>query len=168
MAAFNLELHTGKTRLIEFGRFAAANRKRQGKGKPETFDFLGLTHFCDKMRTNGRFIVGRKTQSKRMRAKLQEIKAELPRRMHAPVPETGRWLRSVVQGYYNYHAVPRNLPMMKRFTRAVLRCWWKSLRRRSHKSNCDWHRFYTRLARRWMPALRIMHPYPERRLCVTT
>lgn len=168
LAAFNLELHPEKTRLIEFGRYAAANRKRQGEGKPETFDFLGLTHFCDTTRTNGRFIIGRKTQSKRMCAKLKEIKAELRRRMPAPVPETGRWLRSVVQGYYNYHAVPRNLPMMTRFTRAALRYWWKSLRRRSHKSTCDWQRFYRRLARRWMPALRVMHPYPEHRLCVTT
>ena len=88
--------------------------------------------------------------------------------MHAPVPETGRWLRSVVQGYYNCHGVPRNLPMMKRFTRAALRHWWKCLRRRSHKSNCDWRRFYTRLARRWMPTLRVMHPYPEHRLGVRT
>ena len=168
LATFNLQLHPEKTRLIEFGRYAAANRQGQGKGKPETFDFLGFTHFCAKTRKRGRFIVGRKTQSKRMRAKLMEIKGELRKRMHGPVPETGRWLRSVVQGYYNYYAVPRNLPAMKRFTRAVLRLWWKSLRRRSHKSNCDWKRFYHRLARRWMPALRVMHPYPEHRLCVTT
>ena len=168
LAAFNLELHPEKTRLIEFGRYATANRKRGGKGKPETFNFLGFTHYCAKTRTRGRFIVGRKTESKRMQAKLRELKAELRRRMHAPVPETGRWLRSVVQGYYNYHAVPRNQAAMKRFTRALLRLWWKSLRRRSHKSNCDWQRFYRRLARRWMPVLRVMHPYPEHRLCVTT
>jgi RNA-directed DNA polymerase len=168
LAAFNLELHPEKTRLIEFGRFAAANRQRRGKGKPETFDFLGFTHFCDKTRTTGRFIVGRKTQSKRMRAKLKEIKGELRRRMHAPVPETGRWLRSVVQGYYNYHSVPRNRRALQAFTHAVLRLWWRSLRRRSHKSRCDWQRFYHRLAHRWMPDLRVLHPYPEQRLCVTT
>jgi group II intron reverse transcriptase/maturase len=168
LAAFNLELHPEKTRLIEFGRYAAANRKRHGKGKPETFDFLGFTHFCGKTRTRGRFIVGRKTISKRMRAKLKELKDELRRRMHAPIPETGRWLRSVVQGYYNYHAVPRNQAALKCFTRALLRLWWKSLRRRSHKSRCDWTRFYRRIARRWMPALRVMHPYPEHRLNVTT
>ena len=168
LAAFNLELHPKKTRLIEFGRQAAANREQAGLGKPETFDFLGLTHFCDKTRKRGRFIVGRKTQAERMRAKLQEIKDELRRRMHEPLPETGRWLRSVAQGYYNYHAVPRNFPAMKAFARTALRLWWKSLRRRSHKSDCAWDRFYHRVARRWMPAPRIMHPYPEHRLRVTT
>ena len=100
LAAFNLQLHPEKTRLIEFGRYAAANRKRRGESKPETFDFLGLTHFCAKTRTRGRFIVGRKTQSKRMRAKLAQIKMERRKRMHQPVPETGQWLRRVVQGYY--------------------------------------------------------------------
>lgn len=168
LMAFNLELHPGKTRLIEFGRFAEQNRKQQGKGKPETFDFLGFTHFCDKTRTRGRFIVGRKTQAKRMRRKLQGIKIDLQKRMHEPVPQTGQWLRQVLRGYYNYHAVPRNLPAMKRFTRAVLRLWWKSLKRRSHKSNCTWERFYTRLARRWVPPLRVVHPYPEKRLFVRT
>ena len=168
LAAFNLELHPEKTRLIEFGRYAGANRQRKGKGKPETFDFLGFTHFCAKTRKNGRFIVGRKTQAKRMRAKLIQLKRELRRRMHRPVTETGAWLRRVVQGYYNYHWVPRNGAAMERFTRALLRYWWKSLRRRSHKSNCDWKRFYHRIARRWMPPMRVTHPYPEQRLHVTT
>ncbi len=168
LAAFKLELHSEKTRLIEFGRYAEVNRKRKSEGKPETFDFLGFTHFCAKTRKNGRFIVGRKTQAKRMRAKLRQLKDELRRRMHRPVPETGQWLRRVVQGYYNYHSVPRNRAAMRAFTRALLRYWWKSLRRRSHKSNCDWERFYRRLARRWMPKLHVMHPYPEHRLSVTT
>jgi hypothetical protein len=168
MASFGLELHPGKTRLIEFGRYAKANRRRRGEGKPETFDFLGFTHYCGEKRAKGRFIVGRKTIAKRMRAKLRELKIELRRRMHRPVPETGAWLHRVVQGYYNYHSVPRNGAAMKRFTRALLRLWWKSLRRRSHKSNCDWERFYRRIARRWMPNLRVMHPYPEQRLRVTT
>ena len=137
-------------------------------GKPETFDFLGLTHYCAKTRKNRRFIVGRKTQSKRMRIKLQQLGEELRRRMHRPVPETGQWLRRVVQGYYNYHSVPRNGAAMRAFTRALLKHWWKILRRRSHKSNCDWQRFYHRIARRWMPKLRVMHPYPEHRLIVTT
>lgn len=168
LVAFHLELHPEKTRLIEFGRYAETNRKRKGKGKPETFDFLGFTHFCAKTRRNGRFIVGRKTQAKRMRAKLWQLKVELHLRMHCPVPETGQWLRRVVQGYYNYHSVPRNRAAMRAFTCAVLRYWWKSLQRRSHKSNCDWERFYHRIARRWMPKLRVMHPYPENRLTVMT
>lgn len=168
LAGFNLELHPDKTRLIEFGRYAEANRKRRGKGKPETFDFLGFTHYCAKTRKNQRFIVGRKTQSKRMRAKLKQLKEELRKRMHRPVPETGQWLRRVVQGYYNYHSVPRNGAAMRAFTQALLKHWWKSLRRRSHKSNCDWQRFYHRIARRWMPPLRVMHPYPEHRLIVKT
>lgn len=168
LAAFGLELHPEKTRLIEFGRYAASNRRKQGLGKPETFTFLGLTHFCGRTRKNNRFIVGRKSDSKRMRAKLAQIKIDLRRRMHRPVPETGSWLRKVVQGYYNYHSIPRNWHAMDKFTRAVLRMWWKSLRRRSHKSNCDWKRFYRRIARRWMPPLKVMHPYPEKRLIVKT
>ena len=168
LGAFGLDLHPEKTRLIEFGRYAQMNRKRKGKGKPETFDFLGFTHFCTRTRTNGRFIVGRRTQAKRMRAKLKQLKEELRRRMHCPVPETGQWLRRVVQGYYNYHSIPRNRAAMRVFTAALQRYWWKSLQRRSHKSNCDWERFYHRIARRWMPKLRVMHPYPEQRLNVTT
>lgn len=168
LAAFNLELHPEKTRLIEFGRYAAWNRQKRNEGKPETFTFLGFTHFCGRTRKSNRFIVGRTTESKRMRAKLAEIKISLRKRMHRPVPETGSWLRKVVQGYYNYHSIPRNWSAMDSFTRAVLRMWWKSLRRRSHKSNCDWERFYHRIARRWMPPLKVMHPYPEHRLIVKT
>ena len=103
-----------------------------------------------------------------MRTKLRELKEELRRRMHCPVPQTGAWLRRVVQGYYNYHSVPRSGAAMKAFTRAVLRNWWQSRRRRSHKSNCDWQRFSHRLARRWVPPLRVMHPCPEHRLHVPT
>ena len=168
LAAFNLELHPEKTRLIEFGRYARSNRRRKGKGKPETFDFLGFTHYCARTRKRGAFIVGRKTQTKRMRAKLRNLKGELRRRMHQPVPETGAWLRRVVQGYYNYHGVPRNGAAMRCFTQALLRTWWKTLKRRSHKAKCDWKRFYHRIARRWMPSMRVTHPYPEHRLHVTT
>jgi len=168
LARFGLELHPEKTRLIEFGRFATANRKRKGEGKPETFDFLGFTHYCRSTRKNGRFIVGRKTIAKRMRAKLKELKIELRKRMHRPVPETGAWLRRVVQGYYNYYYVPGNGVAMRRFTQALLRLWWKGLRRRSHKMRCDWKRFYHRIARRWMPPMLVMHPYPENRLSVKT
>jgi RNA-directed DNA polymerase len=168
LACFNLELHPEKTRLIEFGRYAEADRRRKGKGKPETFDFLGFTHYCAKTRKNRRFIVGRKTQAKRMRSKLRELEEQLRKRMHRPVPETGAWLRRVVQGYYQYYSVPMNGFAMARFTRALLRRWWWTLKRRSHKSNCDWKRFYHRIARRWMPPLRVTHPYPNQRLHVTT
>ena len=112
---FELELHPDKTRLIEFGRFAAENRKRRGEGKPETFHFLGLTHICGKTWKNGKFIVMRKTIRKRLIAKLNQVKAALRRRMHQPLAEVGRWLRSVVQGYFNYHAVPGNLPSLRSF-----------------------------------------------------
>jgi len=168
LAAFNLELHPEKTRLFEFGRYAGANRQRKGMGKPETFDFLGFTHYCTKTRKSGAFIVGRKTRSKRMRMKLSQLREELRRRMHRSVPETGAWLRRVVQGDYHDHWVPRNGTAMRRFTRALLGYWWKTLKRRSHKSNCDWTRFYHRFARRWMPPMRVTHPYPEHRLLVTT
>ena len=126
---FGLELHPDKTRRIEFGRFAEPNRKKRGEGKPETFDFLGLTHISGKDR-NGNFSLKRKTIAKRMRAKLQEIKQELRRRMHDPVEQTGKWLKSVMQGYFNYHAVPGNLGRLKVFHRRVQRLWRWALRRR--------------------------------------
>jgi RNA-directed DNA polymerase len=155
-----LELHPEKTRLIEFGRFAERNRKRRGEGKPETFDFLGFTHMCGRTRTAGRFTVKRKTIGKRMRAKLQEIRQQLRQRMHDAVPETGKWLRSVVQGYFNYHAVPGNGDRMQTFRDAVTRYWWWTLSRRSQKGRIDWERM-RRLVRRWIPSVRIMHPYPS-------
>jgi hypothetical protein len=155
-----LELHPEKTRMIEFGRFAESNRKRRGEGKPETFDFLGFTHMCGRTRTAGRFTVKRKTIGKRMRAKLQEIRQQLRQRMHDAVPETGKWLRSVVQGYFNYHAVPGNGDRMQAFRDAVTRYWWWTLSRRSQKGRIDWERM-RRLVRRWIPSVRIMHPYPS-------
>ena len=109
LAKFGLELHAEKTRLIEFGRFAAQNRKQRGEGKPETFTFLGFTHYCGKRRSDGSFIVWRETAKKRMVAKLRAIKAELIRRKHEPSAQVGEWLQKVVQGYYQYHAVPGNL-----------------------------------------------------------
>jgi len=155
-----LELHPEKTRLMEFGRFAASNRKRRGEGKPETFDFLGFTHMCGRTRTTGRFTVRRKTIGKRMRAKLQEIRQKLRQRMHDAVPETGKWLRSVVQGYFNYHAVPGNGKRLLAFRDAVSRYWRQTLRRRSQRSRIDWERM-ERLVRRWIPSVRILHPYPS-------
>jgi group II intron reverse transcriptase/maturase len=155
-----LELHPEKTRMIEFGRFAASNRKGRGEGKPETFDFLGFTHICGRTRTAGRFTVRRKTIGKRMRAKLQEIRQQLRRRMHDAVPETGKWLRSVVQGYFNYHAVAGNGKRLQAFRDAVTRNWRQMLCRRSQKGRVDWERM-NRLVRRWIPSVRILQPYPS-------
>jgi len=155
---FGLELHPDKTRRIEFGRFAEPNRKKRGEGKPETFDFLGLTHISGKDR-NGNFSLKRKTIAKRMRAKLQEIKQELRRRMHDPVEQTGKWLKSVMQGYFNYHAVPGNLGRLKVFHRRVQRLWRWALRRRGQPHRPSWARIL-RLTERWLPKPRVLHPYP--------
>ena len=164
---FNLSLHPEKTRLIEFGRYAATNRRARGEGKPETFDFLGFTHSCDRTYTGKRFIVLRQTISKRMRAKLKEIKEELRKRMHMAVSEIGKWLRSVVNGYYRYHSVPRNLKAMKSFYREIGLLWHAALSRRSHKANVDWRRMY-KIITRWIPTPYVTHPYPEQRFGVTT
>jgi RNA-directed DNA polymerase len=162
---FGLELHPDKTRRIEFGRFAETNRKRRGEGKPETFDFLGFTHMCGKTR-RGAFKVRRQTISRRMRAKLQEIKQQLRRRMHDPVPQTGEWLRSVVQGYFNYHAVPGNLLRLGVFRKRVTRLWRRTLLRRGQRRRLNWARM-SRLAERWLPRSRVLHPYPEQRFAAT-
>jgi RNA-directed DNA polymerase len=161
---FNLELHPDKTRLIEFGRFAVENRKRRGEGKPETFNFLGFTHICGRKR-NGKFAVLRQTMRKRMRAKLQGVKVELRRRMHAPVPEVGRWLGSVVRGHVRYYGVPRNQTAIGLFRAEVIKLWYRTLRRRSQKTRMNWMRM-SRLVRRWLPTVRVIHPYPEQRLRV--
>jgi RNA-directed DNA polymerase len=165
LGKFGLELHPDKTRRIEFGRYAEANRKRRGEGKPETFDFLGFTHMCGKNR-HGAFTVRRKTIRKRMRAKLQEIKQQLRRRMHDPVARTGAWLQSVVQGYFNYHAVPGNLDSLGIFRERVTRLWRWSLRRRGQRRRANWARIH-RLAERWLPRPRVLHPYPEQRFAAT-
>jgi RNA-directed DNA polymerase len=157
-----LELHPEKTRMIEFGRFAASNRKRRGEAKPETFDFLGFTHMCGRTRTTGRFTVKRRTIGKRMRAKLREIRQQLRQRMHEAVPQTGKWLRSVVQGYLNYHAIPGNGNRLQSFRDAVVRHWRWTLRRRSQTSRVDWERM-GRLVRCWIPSVHILHPYPSLR-----
>src|SRR5262250_1772168 len=133
LAKFGLELHAEKTRLIEFGRFAAQDREKRGEGKPETFTFLGFTHFCGKRRSNGAFTVWRKTAKKRMVAKLHAIKAELRLRMHEPAAEVGAWLRKVVTGYYQYHAVPGNIDRLSVFGQRLRRLWWITLRRRSQQ-----------------------------------
>jgi len=162
---FGLELHPEKTRRIEFGRFAEENRKRRGEGKPETFDFLGFTHISGKNRL-GRFTVRRKTIRKRMRAKLQQIKQELHRRMHDPVAQTGKWLLSVVQGYFNYYAVPGNLDSLAMFRERLLGLWWRTLRRRSQRDRFFWTRILA-LGRQWIPAPQVLHPYPALRFAAS-
>jgi len=166
LAKFGLTLHPEKTRLIEFGRFAARDRRRRGEGKPSTFDFLGFTHYCGKTR-NGKFAVRRRTMSKRLRRKLKEVKAELRRRMHDPIPEVGTWLKSVLDGHFRYYGVPHNKPALDAFRSEVARLWKRTLSRRSQKGYVTWERI-GRLKRRWFPSARIHHPYPDQRLCVTT
>ena len=156
---FGLELHPDKTRLIEFGRFAEENRKRRGEGKPETFDFLGFTHRCGRTRKEY-FHVQRETAGKRMRAKLKAIKQQLRIRMHAAIAATGKWLRSVVQGYFNYHAIPGNARRLRAFRDGVKRLWWQVLRRRGQRRPWTWERLAA-LASRWLPSPRILHPYPN-------
>jgi group II intron reverse transcriptase/maturase len=164
---FALELHPDKTRLIEFGPFAASNRKRLGQGKPETFDFLGFTHICGKKRSNGMFTVLRQTMRVRLQAKLKQVKIELRRRLHDPVPEVGRWLRSVVGGHVRYYGVPMNARALGVFRHQVAWLWYRSLRRRSQKTRLTWERM-RRLIDRWLPPARVCHPYPLRRLGVIT
>lgn len=164
---FRLELHPEKTRLLEFGPFAAENRKRLGQGKPETFNFLGFTHICGKKRSNGRFTVLRQTIRKRLQAKLSEVKAELRRRMHDPIPEVGTWLRSVVGGHIRYYGVPMNSPALHLFRFQVGRLWHRALSRRSQTGRVLWARM-RRLIDRWLPPARVCHPYPLRRLGVIT
>ncbi len=162
---FGLELHPDKTRRIEFGRSAEQNRKRKGEGKPETFGFLGFTHISGKDR-NGNFTVKRRTIRKRMRAKLREIKQQLYQRMHDPVAQTGEWLKSVVKGYFNYHAVPGNIGSLRVYRVRVIRLWRRTLLRRSQKHRLIWTRMH-RLAERWVPKPRPLHPYPERRFAAS-
>jgi len=166
MQKFQLELHPDKTRLIQFGRNAANTRKRLGLSKPETFDFLGFTHICGKTK-KGRFLVIRQTIRKRMQAKLQEVKTELRRRMHDPIPEVGKWLKSVVGGHIRYYGVPCNRYAIAHFRFTVGRYWHHVLERRSQKGRVTWDRM-KRLLRRWLPPAHICHPYPSRRMRVTT
>jgi RNA-directed DNA polymerase len=163
---FGLELHPDKTRLIEFGRFAASNRAARGLGKPETFDFLGFTHICGKGRS-GRFWLRRHTITKRLRAKLKQVKDQLLRRRHLPIPEQGRWLASVVRGHFAYYAVPGNARAINAFRVQVNRHWLRALRRRSQRHRLNWKRM-DRLVARWLPPVRIVHPYPEVRFAVRT
>jgi group II intron reverse transcriptase/maturase len=166
LAKFNLELHSDKTRLIEFGRFAAPNRAKRGLSKPETFDFLGFTHICGKTRS-GRFALKRTTISKRMRAKLHEVKDQLRRRRHDPIPDQGRWLASVVRGHLAYYAVPGNNKAARAFRDQATRHWLTALRHRSQRHRLTWVRM-SRLAARWLPPARVTHPYPNVRFDART
>jgi RNA-directed DNA polymerase len=156
---FALSLHPDKTRLIEFGRHVAARRDRRGLGKPETFNFLGFTFICGRSR-RGSFLIKRKTRSDRLRAKLAEIKAELRRRMHHPIPEQGRWLAQVIGGFFAYHAVPTNYAALGDFRAQVIWLWLRSLRRRSQKDGSLWERI-AKLANDYLPKPRILHPWPN-------
>ena len=161
---FELDLHPDKTRLIEFGRLADANRRSRGLGRPETFDFLGFTHYCRKDR-RGRFGLGRKPVAKRMNRTLRRLTEALRRRRHDDVVATGRWLGRVVKGWLNYYAVPNSIRYLLRFTRRLIRIWLRSLRRRSQKDRFSWQRLAALCATLW-PRVRIVHPWPDQRFAV--
>jgi group II intron reverse transcriptase/maturase len=167
MKKFNLELHPEKTRLLEFGPFAINQRQWRGEGKPETFNFLGFTHICVKKRSNGRFTVLRQTIRKRLQTKLNEVKAELQRRMHQPIPEVGKWLQAVVRGHIRYYGVPQNHNALWIFRFQVGRLWHRALSRRSQNGRVLWDRM-RRLIHRWLPMPSVCHPYPLRRMGVVT
>ena len=163
---FGLSLHPEKTRLIEFGRYASERRERRGAGRPEKFDFLGFTHYGGRTR-KGDFTIKRKSAASRLRAALRAIQVHLQRRLHAPVAEQGQWLRRVMQGWYNYHAVPGNIYALGRFHKQVACAWLRALRRRSQKGRrLTWARLQ-KLLGTWLPRPRILHPYPNQRLRVT-
>ncbi len=166
LAKFCLELAPEKTRLIEFGQHAVQRRRARGLGRPESFEFLGFTHTCAKTKS-GRFMLKRITISKRMRAKLREVNDELKRRRHQPIPEQGRWLASVVRGHLAYYAVPGNTDAVAAFRTQATRHWYRALRRRSQRSRLNWERM-NRLATRWLPPARPLHPWPNVRFDART
>jgi RNA-directed DNA polymerase len=165
MQGFGLELHPEKTGLIQFGRFAIEHRRRSGEGKPETFNFPGFTHICGSIHKTGRFTVMRKTIGKRLAAKLKIIKAELRKRMHEPIQGTGEWLRAVVRGYYNYHAVPGNFSRLRSFRHDVIRSWWQAVRRRGQRVLR--REVFDRIVAQYLPTPMILHPYPLERFRAT-
>ena len=163
--SFGLDLHPDKTRLIEFGRLARENRQQRGQGKPETFDFLGFTHYCTETR-GGRFQLGRKPVAKRMRRTLRRIKEALRRRRHDAVEDTAKWLGRVINGWLNYYAVPTTMRYLYRFVRSLRWLWWRELRRRSQKDRFDLAGI-DKLSATFWPRLKIRHPWPERRFAVS-
>jgi RNA-directed DNA polymerase len=167
LAGFSLSLHPAKTRLLQFGRYAQERRAKNGKGKPETFDFLGFTHYCSRAIKNGWFKVVRKTVARRMRVQLQEVKTELRRRLHRPVPETGRWLGQIIRGHMAYYAVPDNIGSVSSFVYHVRWLWYRALCRRSQRRRMNWTRF-NKICERFFPPVRIMHPQPLHRFDAKT
>jgi RNA-directed DNA polymerase len=160
LTKFGLELHPEKTRLMEFGRYAAERRKKRGEGKPETFNFLGFTHICGTHHKTGKFMIRRKTIAKRMAAKLADIREKLRKRMHMSIASTLKWLQQVMRGYFQYHAIPGNWTRMKAFRNDVLRLWLKQLQRRSQRTKWTWERLVTRLGN-LLPEIQLQHPYPN-------
>jgi RNA-directed DNA polymerase len=167
MRGFELALHPDKTRLIRFGRYAAGQRARRGEGKPETFDFLGFTHFCTRSRKRGSFVIGRKTMKKRLRARLKAITVELRKSMHNPIAKTGAWVKQMLQGHLNYFAVSGNDPSLWWFFNEVRWLWLKSLKRRSQNARLTWEKFI-RLVDRFFPPIRVLHPLPCHRFDAKT
>jgi group II intron reverse transcriptase/maturase len=165
LGKFALSLHPEKTRLVEFGRFAAERRQRRGLGKPETFSFLGFTFICGKTRV-GKFQSKRKTRADRMRVKLKMVQEEMRRRMHQPIPDQGTWLHHVVSGYFNYHAVPTNSRALVVFRTEIARRWRRVLTRRSERTKLSWNQMKW-LIDTWLPKPRILHPWPDKRFAVS-
>ena len=165
--SFGLELHSDKTRLIEFGRYAAERRARRGLGKPETFDFLGFTHICGRSMDGKHFVLMRQTMRRRMTAKLREVKAQLERRRHAPLDEQGQWLASVVRGHLEYYAVPTNTRAICAFRDEITKRWRQALRRRGSRRGTQWSQMH-RPIDQWLPRARIQHPWPDERFLVKT
>lgn len=161
LGKFELKLHPDKTRLIEFGRYAAERREKRGERPPESFAFLSFTHICASDR-RGKFIVRRVTQQKRMGRKLHDLREEFGKRRHEPVPQQGRWLQSVIRGFDQYHGVPGNIDALNAFRKALFRMWRQSLQRRSQNSRVTIERM-VRLSERWFPKAKIVHPWPEQR-----
>ncbi|QSR84694.1 group II intron reverse transcriptase/maturase [Methylacidimicrobium sp. B4] len=162
--AFSLQLHPDKTRIIRFGRFAALNRKERGRGKPETFNFLGFTMICGQKRTGG-FQLLRRTRRDRLQRTIQRVKEELQRRRHQPIPDQGKWLAQVVRGFYAYHAVPTNYPALRLFRVRIAQLWKRALSRRGQRGQLTWKQM-PKLVDAWLPPPRILHPWPERRFAV--
>ena len=160
---FSLSLHPDKTQLIRFGRFAKRDAKLiDGQSKPKTFNFLGMTHICGQTK-DGKYRIHRKTIRKRLTEKLKTVKAELTKRMHAPIKEQGEWIKTVVRGYFNYHAIPGNMHALETFKTQITRMWYRLLRRRSQKSKLNWEKMNI-LVQKWIPKPKILHPWPEERL----
>jgi group II intron reverse transcriptase/maturase len=164
LGKFALTLHPDKTRLVEFGRFAEANRQRRGLGKPETFAFLGFTFICSKSQS-GKFLIKRKSRRDRMQKKLKDVKEDLRRRWHQSIPEQGKWLGQVVRGFFNYHAVPTNFDALRMFHRQVVWLWRRALRKRGNRDTTNWTKIL-KLAAEYLPKPAIMHKWPEQRFVV--